>query len=61
MYRKFMGEGSHFACVKCTGYVNAPALSIFALFEDNTRVKEYNTLFEKGRYTLVLLFAACND
>lgn len=49
VYRKFMGEGSHFACVKCTGNINAPAQNIFELFEDNTRVKEYNTLFDKGR------------
>lgn len=52
VYRKFLGIGSigsRYACVKCTGTVKAPPLKVFELFEDNTRVKEYNTLFEDGK------------
>eukprot|EP01039_Chlorochromonas_danica_P000263 gene263-282_t len=51
VYRKFMGAGlgSQFACVKAYGVIRAPPKKVLELFEDNTRVREYNTLFEKGR------------
>eukprot|EP00981_Chlorochromonas_danica_P002125 scaffold424_cov165-Ochromonas_danica.AAC.25 len=31
------------------GVIRAPPKKVLELFEDNTRVREYNTLFEKGR------------
>mmetsp|Transcript_9735 Transcript_9735/g.13308 ORF Transcript_9735/g.13308 Transcript_9735/m.13308 type:complete len:557 (-) Transcript_9735:40-1710(-) len=53
VYRKFIrgGEtfGSQYACVKCSGIIHASPESILTLFEDNTRVREYNTFFDRGR------------
>ena len=46
VYRKFLGIGpsSQFACVMCHGIINAPAKAVLSLFEDNTRIREYNSL-----------------
>eukprot|EP01031_Cornospumella_fuschlensis_P032160 gene32160-38900_t len=51
VYRKYMSGnlGSPYACVKCFGVIKAPPLKVLELFEDNTRVREYNTLFDEGR------------
>lgn len=51
VYRKMMGigPGSKYACVMCHGIINAPPKDVFALFEDNTRVPEYNSFYERGR------------
>lgn len=52
VYRKFMGGGtvgSQFACIMCHGMINSSPESVHALFEDNTRVAEYNSFFKDGR------------
>lgn len=50
VYRKFLlGQGSQYACVMCSGTIHAPPRDVFALFEDNTRVPEYNSFYERGR------------
>lgn len=52
VFRKFMSSntiGSKYACVRCSVVINAPPLKVFELFEDNTRVKEYNSLFVEGK------------
>ena len=52
VYRKFLhgpGRTSQYACVMCKGIINAPPKDVFALFEDNTRVPEYNTFYDRGR------------
>ena len=50
VYRKFLvGQGSQYACVMCSGIIRAPPKDVFALFEDNTRVPEYNSFYERGR------------
>ncbi len=41
--------GSKYACVKCSAIINASPLKVFELFEDNSRVKEYNELFVEGK------------
>jgi len=51
VYRKFMGAagpGSQYACVMCSGFINSDPKDVFALFEDNSRVSEYNSFYAKG-------------
>lgn len=51
VYRRFMGAGpgSQFACVMCNGVVNSAPKSVLELFEDNTRVPEYNSFYARGK------------
>jgi len=52
VYRKMMGSsgpGSQYACVMCSGIINSPPKDVFALFEDNTRVPEYNSFYLAGK------------
>jgi hypothetical protein len=52
VYRKFMTPGlpgSQYACVLCHGYINAAAPNVVALFEDDTRIQEYNSFYATGR------------
>jgi len=52
VYRKFMTPGmpgSQYACVLCHGYINAAAPNVLALFEDDTRIQEYNSFYATGR------------
>lgn len=51
VYRKMMGvgPGSQYACVLCLGIIKSPPKDVFALFEDDSRIREYNALVEKGR------------
>ena len=51
VYRKMMGvgPGSQYACVLCHGIIKSPPKDVFALFEDDSRIREYNALVEKGR------------
>ena len=57
VYRKFLGFGpsSQFACVMCHGIINAEAKAVLSLFEDNTRITEYNSLCKDIRYVLIPL------
>ena len=57
VYRKFLGFGpsSQFACVMCHGIINAEAKAVLSLFEDNTRITEYNSLCKDIRYVLLPL------
>jgi hypothetical protein len=45
VYRKFLGFGpsSQYACVMCHGVINSPPKTVLSLFEDNSRVAEYNS------------------
>lgn len=52
VYRKFMGgsgAGSRYACIMCHGKIGSSPESVYALFEDNTRVAEYNSFYKDGR------------
>ena len=50
LFRRFFnnGKGSKFACVMVRGVVAAPPKKILALFEDDTRRKEYNNMYLRG-------------
>ena len=55
VYRRMMeGLGSQYACVMCSGVINAPPKDVYALFEDSTRVTEYNSFYAKGRVVEVV-------
>lgn len=45
-----MGPSSQYACVMCNGVINAPAKDVLSLFEDNTRIGEYNSFCKDIRY-----------
>lgn len=50
--RKFMGSSAQsfkYACVRAEGVLRASPAQILSLFEDNTRVSEYNKFFGEGR------------
>eukprot|EP01041_Mallomonas_annulata_P000572 gene572-1101_t len=55
VFRKFIGGGVggqssfKYACVKAEGVMQASPKLILDLFEDNTRVTEYNKFFQEGR------------
>lgn len=54
VYRRHMqgdsDQGSRYACVKCHGEVRAAPDKVFELLTDETRTKEFNSLYDKGRY-----------
>lgn len=51
VYRKFLGFGpsSQYACVMCHGVINSPPKAVLSLFEDNSRVSEYNSFCKEIR------------
>ena len=50
VYRRFFtfGPKSKYSCVMAKGIVKASPKKLLALFEDDTRVREYNNLFLRG-------------
>ncbi len=52
VWRKFMTPGmpgSQYACVMCSGIINASPTAVYSLFADNARVPEYNSFYLKGK------------
>eukprot|EP01035_Chromulina_nebulosa_P018524 gene18524-24242_t len=52
VYRKFFGNGpvaNKYACVKCSAIINSSLPNVYALFENDDRVREYNTFVEFSR------------
>ena len=52
VHRKFMTPGlpgSQFACVMCHGIINSSPLDVLNLFEDDSRVPEYNSFYADGK------------
>jgi hypothetical protein len=52
VWRKFMPPGmpgSQYACVMCSGIINASPTAVFSLFADNSRVPEYNSFYLRGK------------
>ncbi len=49
VYRRFFtGKSSKYGCVMAKGLVKAAPKKLLALFEDDTRTREYNNLFLRG-------------
>ena len=49
VYRRFLtGKSSKYGCVMAKGMVKAAPKKLLALFEDDTRTREYNNLFLRG-------------
>ena len=51
VHRKLLdaGKGAQYACVRAQGIVRASPEDILTLFEDNSRVSEYNQFFAEGK------------
>lgn len=51
VYRKFMGMGPGFqyACVRCGAVINASLSNVYNLFDDDSRIREYNSFYERGK------------
>lgn len=52
VYRKFMTPGlpgSQFACIMCFGIINSSPQDVLNLFEDDSRVPEYNSFYADGK------------
>ena len=52
VHRKFMNPGlpgSQFACVMCHGIINSAPEDVLNLFEDDSRVPEYNSFYADGK------------
>jgi len=50
VYRRFMGAGpgAQYACVMCHGIIDSSAQSVFDLFDDHSRMPEYNSFCARG-------------
>lgn len=52
VWRKFMTPGmpgSQYACVMCSGIMNASPAAVYNLLADNARVPEYNSFYLRGK------------